>query len=100
MLHTEKTDQAHRLLRSYARTPDQQQAVDETYVDILGDTDSEDRAIMQLIGLILDGLRFGNWFWIKPEAKRVPQIEQTVTCPAHGHPHTYGSSRGPRKDQY
>ena len=94
MLHTDKTDQAHRLLRSYAHTPGQQQQVDETYVDILADTDNEDTAIMHLVGLILDGIRFGNWFW------NMPPNAQTVRCPEHGHSHAYGESRSPRKGQY
>jgi len=58
MLHTERTDQAYKLLKSYARTPEQEQAVKEAYIEML-DADSEDQVVLRVIGCIFDGLRFG-----------------------------------------
>jgi hypothetical protein len=76
MLHTEKTDQAYKLLKTYARTPEQDQAVDTLYVDILAESSNEDRVIIYLLGLVLDGLRYGNWFWnMPPNAKQaIPAV--------------------------
>ncbi len=66
MLHTEKTDQAYKLLRSYTETHDQAIAVKTLYVEVLAGIDNEDRVIIHLLCLILDGLRYGNWFWNMP----------------------------------
>ena len=72
MLHTERTDQAYKLLKSYARTPEQIQAVKEAYIEML-DIDSEDQVVLRVIGCIFDGLRFGNWLWnTPPNAKQGP----------------------------
>ena len=77
MLHTERTDQAYKLLKSYARTPEQEQAVKEAYIEML-DADSEDQVVLRVIGCIFDGLRFGNWFW------NMPPTAQTVKPDADG----------------
>ena len=66
MLPTDKTDQAYYMLTSYAHTPDQEHAIDDTYTEVLADNNSEDRVVIALLGLILDGLRFGNWLWNTP----------------------------------
>jgi hypothetical protein len=94
MLHTERTDKACDLLKSYARTLEQKIEVEQAYVDTLADNDNEDRVVINLLGFILDGLRYDNWLW------NMPPSAQTVTCPEHGHPHTYGSSRSKSKGQY
>jgi hypothetical protein len=71
MLATGRTDQAYMLLLGYARTPEQEQAVKTLYVDILAEQNNEDRVIIYLLGLITDGLRYGNWFWnMPPNAKQ------------------------------
>jgi hypothetical protein len=87
MLHTEKTDQAYKLLKSYAHTPEQKLQTDAVYVEAL-DADNEDTVIIAMLGYILDGLRFGNWLWdMPPNAKTVKQDAD-------------GESRSPRKDQF
>jgi hypothetical protein len=70
MLATGKTDQAYMLLLNYARTPEQEIAVKTLYVDILAEQNNEDRVIIYLLGLITDGLRYGNWFWNMPPNAR------------------------------
>jgi hypothetical protein len=96
MLHTEKTDQVFHLLKTYANTSDQWMKVDEAYDRLLVENDNEDRVIIALLGYVLDGLRFGNWLWnMPPNAGNVildSPPQQTVTCPAHGHTHTYPES--------
>jgi hypothetical protein len=73
MLHTQKTDQAYKLLKSYARTKEQKRAVDETYLELLDMNSNEDRVIIYVLDLILNGLCFGNWFWnMPPNAKKAP----------------------------
>jgi hypothetical protein len=94
MLHTERTDQAYKLLKSYARTPEQRFAVDRVVVDALADNDNEDKVVLALLGCIVQGIGFGNWLWDTPPSA------QTVRCPEHGHPHTYGEPRKPHGEQY
>lgn len=78
MLHTEKTDQAYKLLKSY-EPPDQEQAVDNMYIDILANTDHEGQAVLQILGLITDGLRYGNWFWnMPPNEKQVLPSKEDI----------------------
>jgi hypothetical protein len=70
MLRTARTDNAYWLLRSYAKTSSQKQAVDRTYIDTLLDPDNEDQVVIRMLGLILDGLRDGNWLWNTPVAQK------------------------------
>ncbi|HWI68640.1 MAG TPA: hypothetical protein VNS88_09695 [Nitrospiraceae bacterium] len=80
MFKTPKTELAFRLLRNYARTPGQREAVDELYEEVLHNSDNEDQVIIYMIGLILDGLRYGNWLWNMPPnapyAQKVPPGEE------------------------
>lgn len=66
MLHTEKTDQAYELFKSYARTPEHKEKVDQVYVDLLANEDNEDFVVIRILGLILDGVHYGNWLWNMP----------------------------------
>jgi hypothetical protein len=70
MLITERTKQALQLFSSYARTPEQKTVVAETFRTLLAESDNEDYVVLTIISYIFDGLRFGNWLWITPEARR------------------------------
>lgn len=76
MRPTPKTEQACNLLRSYAQTPEQRRAVDTLYADMLADDSRESTVVISLLGLILDGLRYGNWLWNMPPAQKVPPGEE------------------------
>jgi hypothetical protein len=82
-------------MNMYARTPEHKQRLKEAYVDMLAGTDNEDFVVTSILGLILDGVHYGNWLWNMPPS--VPKI-QTVVCPDHGHPHTYGESDESKHD--
>jgi hypothetical protein len=71
MFDTERTKAAYQLLKSYARTPEQNTTVDDTCRQLLAESNSEDHVVLAITGFIQDGLRFGNWLWITPEARRI-----------------------------
>jgi len=92
MLHTVRTDIAYEILRSYAKTPEQHEAVKQAYVDTLADNDNEDNVVIALLGYVLDGLKFGNWLWLKPKAKQAQPDAPIASQPRHWRVRPRGTS--------